>query len=45
MKNAEIPVIANVTASPINDSQEIEEKLIQQLYSPCIVGRLHRKDD
>lgn len=32
--NAEIPVIANVTAKAITDSAEIKEKLIEQLYSP-----------
>ncbi|WP_458413933.1 ACP S-malonyltransferase [Schinkia sp. CFF1] len=32
--NAEIPVIANVTAKAMTDSAEIKEKLIEQLYSP-----------
>lgn len=36
MENAEIPVIANVTASPIEASKEIEVKLIEQLYSPVL---------
>ncbi|MFZ3587956.1 ACP S-malonyltransferase [Bacillus sp. DJP31] len=31
---AKVPVIANVTALPMNGSDEIKEKLIQQLYSP-----------
>jgi len=32
--DAEIPVIANVTAAPMSDSGEIKRKLIEQLYSP-----------
>lgn len=31
---ANIPVYANVTASPVTDSTEIKDLLIQQLYSP-----------
>ncbi len=33
---ARIPVIANVTAAPMQDAGEIKEKLIQQLYSPVL---------
>lgn len=36
MKNAQIPVIANVNAEPIQDAGEIKEKLIEQLYSPVL---------
>lgn len=36
MQNANIPVIANVTAEPMNDAPEIKEKLIEQLYSPVL---------
>jgi len=32
--DAEIPVIANVTAEPMAESGEIKRKLIEQLYSP-----------
>jgi len=32
--DAQIPVIANVTAEPMTDANEIKEKLIEQLYSP-----------
>ncbi|EKN63844.1 ACP S-malonyltransferase [Schinkia azotoformans] len=34
IRNAEIPVIANVTAQAMTESEDIKEKLIQQLYSP-----------
>lgn len=34
--SARIPVIANVTAEPMQDANEIKEKLIQQLYSPVL---------
>ncbi|WP_301108936.1 ACP S-malonyltransferase [Sporosarcina sp.] len=34
MKNAEIPVIANVTADVVTDQQEIKKLLVEQLYSP-----------
>lgn len=34
IKNAEIPVYANVTANPVNDRNEIKELLLKQLYSP-----------
>ncbi|WP_102346976.1 ACP S-malonyltransferase [Bacillus sp. Marseille-P3661] len=34
IKNAEVPVIANVTANEIIENVEIKEKLIEQLYSP-----------
>lgn len=33
---ASIPVISNVTAQPINEPNEIKEKLIEQLYSPVL---------
>ncbi|NHM29760.1 ACP S-malonyltransferase [Neobacillus terrae] len=36
VKNAIIPVIANVTAEPMTDSADIKEKLIEQLYSPVL---------
>ncbi|WNS77133.1 ACP S-malonyltransferase [Bacillus sp. DTU_2020_1000418_1_SI_GHA_SEK_038] len=36
VKNAEIPVIANVTADEIISAEEIKEKLIEQLYSPVL---------
>lgn len=32
--DAKIPVIANVTAEPMTNSDDIKEKLIEQLYSP-----------
>ncbi|MGW6297246.1 ACP S-malonyltransferase [Peribacillus butanolivorans] len=35
-QQAEIPVISNVTASPITAPAEIKEKLIEQLYSPVL---------
>ncbi|XXM73488.1 ACP S-malonyltransferase [Lysinibacillus sphaericus] len=34
--NAEVPVIANVTASPVSDAEEIKRLLIEQLYSPVL---------
>ncbi len=34
IRDAEIPVYANVSASPVTDKQEIKELLIKQLYSP-----------
>lgn len=34
IRDAEIPVIANVTAAQMTESIDIKEKLIQQLYSP-----------
>ena len=36
IKDAEIPVIANVTANPLTDYTVIQEKLIEQLYSPVL---------
>ncbi len=36
IKDAEIPVIANVTANPLTDCTVIQEKLIEQLYSPVL---------
>lgn len=36
MKNADIPVIANVSAEPMDKCAEIKEKLIEQLYSPVL---------
>ena len=36
MKDAQIPVIANVTAEPMYAAAEIKEKLIEQLYSPVL---------
>jgi [acyl-carrier-protein] S-malonyltransferase len=34
MKDAEIPVVINVTAQPVSSAFEIKDKLIEQLYSP-----------
>ena len=34
IKNATVPVIANVSAAPMTSAAEIKEKLIEQLYSP-----------
>ncbi|PKG25203.1 ACP S-malonyltransferase [Niallia nealsonii] len=36
MNDAKIPVIANVTASPISKKEEIKELLIEQLYSSVL---------
>jgi [acyl-carrier-protein] S-malonyltransferase len=36
MNDATVPVIANVTASPIKDKIEITEKLVEQLYSSVL---------
>jgi [acyl-carrier-protein] S-malonyltransferase len=36
MKDANIPVVANVTAEPMNKASEMKEKLIEQLYSPVL---------
>jgi [acyl-carrier-protein] S-malonyltransferase len=36
MKDAQVPVIANVTAGPITSASEIKDKLIEQLYSPVL---------
>lgn len=36
MKDAEIPVIANVTAEPMSNKADMKEKLIEQLYSPVL---------
>lgn len=36
VKDAEIPVVVNVTAAPAADSATIREKLIEQLYSPVL---------
>lgn len=36
VKKAEIPVIANVSASPMSAADEIKEKLVEQLYSPVL---------
>ncbi|MEH7074993.1 ACP S-malonyltransferase [Neobacillus drentensis] len=36
MKDASVPVIANVTAEPITSASEIKDKLIEQLYSPVL---------
>ncbi|CDQ19774.1 [Acyl-carrier-protein] S-malonyltransferase [Halobacillus karajensis] len=34
IRDAEIPVYANVTASPVTEAEEIEKLLVEQLYSP-----------
>lgn len=36
MKDAEIPVIANVSAEPMSAASEIKGKLVEQLYSPVL---------
>ncbi|MBS4193950.1 ACP S-malonyltransferase [Lederbergia citri] len=36
IKDAETPVITNVTANPINTKEDIKNKLIEQLYSPVL---------
>lgn len=36
LQDASVPVIANVSATPITASGEIKEKLLQQLYSPVL---------
>jgi [acyl-carrier-protein] S-malonyltransferase len=36
MKDARIPVIANVSANPMTTATEIKENLIEQLYSPVL---------
>ncbi|MEH7110891.1 ACP S-malonyltransferase [Neobacillus niacini] len=36
MRDAEIPVIANVSAKPMTTADEIKENLIEQLYSPVL---------
>ena len=34
IKNASIPIYANVSAAPVTESEEIKQLLIKQLYSP-----------
>lgn len=36
INNAEVPVIANVNAKPMTDSEDIKKNLIKQLYSPVL---------
>jgi [acyl-carrier-protein] S-malonyltransferase len=36
VKDAGVPVIANVSASEISSAEEIKQKLIEQLYSPVL---------
>jgi [acyl-carrier-protein] S-malonyltransferase len=36
LKDAEIPVIGNVTAEPMTKADEIKKRLIEQLYSPVL---------
>ncbi|WHY02344.1 ACP S-malonyltransferase [Neobacillus sp. DY30] len=36
LKDANIPVIANVSANPMTTADEIKENLIEQLYSPVL---------
>ncbi|MFD0825302.1 ACP S-malonyltransferase [Neobacillus sp. M.A.Huq-85] len=36
MQDAKIPVIANVSAEPMEKAEEIKEKLIEQLFSPVL---------
>lgn len=35
-KNAEVPVIANVNAAPVQDKDELIRQLVEQLYSPVL---------
>lgn len=36
MKDAEVPVVANVSAKPVTSAAEMKDKLIEQLYSPVL---------
>lgn len=36
MKDADIPVVVNVSAEPIVSAAEIKDKLVEQLYSPVL---------
>lgn len=36
LKDATVPVIANVSASPLTEASEIKKSLIEQLYSPVL---------
>ncbi|WP_175988931.1 ACP S-malonyltransferase [Bacillus sp. Marseille-Q1617] len=36
ISNADVPVIANVTALPVSEAEEIKRLLIEQLYSPVL---------
>jgi [acyl-carrier-protein] S-malonyltransferase len=36
LRDPEIPVIANVTAKPVRDGEQIRKSLIEQLYSPVL---------
>ncbi|HAF0292646.1 TPA: ACP S-malonyltransferase [Salmonella enterica subsp. enterica serovar Typhimurium var. 5-] len=36
LKDADIPVIGNVTAEPMTEAGEIKKRLIEQLYSPVL---------
>ncbi|MGE8204118.1 ACP S-malonyltransferase [Heyndrickxia sp. NPDC080065] len=36
VQDSKIPVIANVSAAPMNQAADIKEKLIEQLYSPVL---------
>jgi [acyl-carrier-protein] S-malonyltransferase len=36
LRDAEIPVIANVTAKPVRGGEQIRKSLIEQLYSPVL---------
>ncbi|MEH7306935.1 ACP S-malonyltransferase [Neobacillus drentensis] len=36
MKDASVPIVANVTAEPITSASEMKDKLIEQLYSPVL---------
>lgn len=36
MKNASIPVVANVNAEVVDDSNQIKKMLVEQLYSPVL---------
>lgn len=36
LKDANVPVIGNVTASPMTEASEIKKRLVEQLYSPVL---------
>lgn len=36
MKNASIPIVANVNATVVEESEQIKELLVEQLYSPVL---------
>lgn len=36
IQKAQVPVISNVTASPMDEPEEIKQRLLEQLYSPVL---------